>query len=232
MKYALSLNDKIEATPEVRGTCPCCGSDMVAKCGTQKVWHWAHKGKRECDHWWENETEWHRDWKNKFPKEWQEVVHFTDDGEKHIADVKTPDGLVIEFQHSAISPKEIRLRTAFYERVIWVVDGRRLKKDFEKFDSRPFIFPWRKLNYPNFTQIHLPHNAFPSYKRWNFLTTPVLFDWGAVKSEYWIADWHAVVGLCSRGWFTIEKTELVNLIENNEGFFDELMFDEFANVPF
>ena len=44
MKYATSLNDKIEATPKAKGTCPCCGSDMVTKCGTQKVWHWAHKG--------------------------------------------------------------------------------------------------------------------------------------------------------------------------------------------
>jgi len=53
-----------------------------------------------CDNWWENETQWHRDWKNHFPVEWQEVVQIAEDGEKHIADVKTSEGWVVEFQHS------------------------------------------------------------------------------------------------------------------------------------
>jgi competence CoiA-like predicted nuclease len=123
MKYALSNKDRIEATPKAQGICQCCGSDLIAKCGTQKIWHWAHKGKRNCDHWWENETQWHRDWKDNFPKEWQEVVHLSDDGEKHIADVKTPNGLVVEFQHSAISAEEKLSRETFYKNMIWVVDG-------------------------------------------------------------------------------------------------------------
>ena len=93
--------------------------------GDIKVWHWAHKSKKMCDHWWENETQWHRDWKNCFPEEWQEVVHFAEDGEKHIADVKTPSGLVIEFQHSAIKPDEQRSRELFYRNMIWIVDGTR-----------------------------------------------------------------------------------------------------------
>ena len=101
MKYALSNKDRIEATPKANGICQCCESDLIAKCGTQKIWHWAHKGKRNCDHWWENETQWHRDWKDNFPKEWQEVVHLSDDGEKHIADVKTPNGLVVPVVRNA-----------------------------------------------------------------------------------------------------------------------------------
>ena len=55
------------------------------------------------------------DWKKCFPEEWQEVVHFAEDGEKHIADVKTPSGLVIEFQHSAIKPEEQLSREGFYK---------------------------------------------------------------------------------------------------------------------
>jgi hypothetical protein len=51
----------------------------------------------------ENETEWHRAWKDQFPPEWQEIVHLAGDGERHIADVKTGDGWVIEFQHSYIT---------------------------------------------------------------------------------------------------------------------------------
>ena len=119
MKYALQADQRIEATPKAIGIFPCCGTDMIAKCGDRKVWHWAHKTKRTWDHWWESETQWHRDWKNRFPAEWQEVVHKADDGEKHIADVKTPDGLVIEFQHSYISPEERVSREDFYNNMIW-----------------------------------------------------------------------------------------------------------------
>ena len=106
MKYALQNNAKIVATPGATGTCACCGSELVAKCGSLKVWHWAHKSKKNCDHWWENETQWHRNWKDKFAEEWQEIVQISENGEKHIADVKTPAGFVIEFQHSPISPCE------------------------------------------------------------------------------------------------------------------------------
>ena len=103
---------------------------MIAKCGKFVRWHWAHKSRQSCDPWWEAETDWHRDWKNKFPEEWQEVVH-TDarTGERHIADVKTPHGLVIEFQHSALSPEERRSREDFYKDMIWIVDGDRGSTD-------------------------------------------------------------------------------------------------------
>ena len=55
----------------------------IAKCGTQKIWHWSHLKKKNCDDWWETETEWHRKWKNQFDISFQEMV-FTDkkSGEK------------------------------------------------------------------------------------------------------------------------------------------------------
>jgi len=102
---------------------------MAAKCGEVRVWHWAHKGRLVCDPWWENETKWHRDWKDQFPADWQEVVQTAGNGERHIADVKTGDGWVIEFQHSHIKPEERRSREAFYGKLIWVVDGRRRTRD-------------------------------------------------------------------------------------------------------
>ena len=83
MKYAIVNNEKVEATKGAKGVCPSCGSDLIAKCGELKVNHWSHKGNRNCDPWWENETEWHRSWKGYFPKEWQEVVHFDESDEKH-----------------------------------------------------------------------------------------------------------------------------------------------------
>jgi len=81
MRFALIDGKKTEATKGAKGLCRYCGSDLIAKCGEVKVNHWAHKGKRNCDPWWENETEWHRSWKRKFPLDWQEVIHFDDNGE-------------------------------------------------------------------------------------------------------------------------------------------------------
>lgn len=106
---------------------------MIAKCGEVKIWHWAHQGSRSCDPWWENETEWHRGWKGYFPVDWQEFVQHAEDGERHIADVKTTQGWVLEFQHSYIKPEERRSREAFYQQLVWVVDGTRRKRDRNQF---------------------------------------------------------------------------------------------------
>ncbi|QBY00516.1 hypothetical protein E2K80_07005 [Rhodophyticola sp. CCM32] len=70
MRFALLNDQRVEATPGAKGVCPGCNAEMLARCGTKKVWHWAHRGRRHCDHWWENETEWHRDWKNRFVTDW------------------------------------------------------------------------------------------------------------------------------------------------------------------
>jgi hypothetical protein len=130
MRFALSNEEeRIEATPGALGVCPGCNAEMLARCGTKKVWHWAHKGQRHCDPWWENETEWHRGWKNRFPTNWQEVPARDETGELHIADIKTPHGLVIEFQ-----PGEVAKRTNFYDQVIWIVDANRRATDLTQYE--------------------------------------------------------------------------------------------------
>ena len=103
---------------------------MIAKCGQYVVWHWAHRKREDCDPWWESETKWHRSWKDRFPLDWQEIVH-TDPitGEKHIADVKTPHGLVIEVQNSPLHPEEMRSRERFYKEIVWIVNGDRRGAD-------------------------------------------------------------------------------------------------------
>ena len=133
MKYALINDEKIEATKGAKGFCPSCGSELIAKCGELKVNHWSHKGNRNCDQWLENETEWHRSWKDNFPIEWQEVVHYDEIGEKHIADVKTQSGWILEFQHSFLNPEERLSRNTFYRKLVWVVDGTRRKADKKQF---------------------------------------------------------------------------------------------------
>jgi competence protein CoiA len=115
MKFAVVGEERREAQPHLSGKCPFCGNAMIAKCGERRlrVWHWAHQETRTCDPWWE-ETDWHRGWKNQFPREWQEFIQRSETGEKHIADVKTDRGVVLEFQHSHLQPEERVRRENFY----------------------------------------------------------------------------------------------------------------------
>lgn len=156
MKFATVEGQRREAQPNLSGTCPACERPMVSKCGDRNAWHWAHRSRRHCDPWWENETEWHRNWKGVFPVDWQEIPHAADEGERHIADVETAQGWIIEFQHSPIEPKERRARNAFYPKLVWVVDGTTRKRDEAQFlkewevgDAAPIgpTLPVRRFRY-------------------------------------------------------------------------------------
>ena len=138
MKLALIKGYRSFPQPRKKGKCPLCGGDVLSKCGKKVIWHWAHVSTKHCDFWWENETQWHRDWKNNYPDEWQEVIHFNSiDGEKHIADVKTDDGIVVEFQNSPISSEELEQRETFYKDIVWVVNGEKFKKNFHILHALP-----------------------------------------------------------------------------------------------
>lgn len=172
MRFALLDYQRTEPSPGLIGACPACSSVMVAKCGTQRVHHWAHKAERSCDPWWETETPWHRTWKSKFPYEWQEDVQYDPLGEKHIADVHTPHGLVIEFQHSHLRPEELAAREQFYRNMLWVVDGSRLKRDLPRFAGGTDSF--RSILRPGLYLAPFPDEAFP--RSWLSCSVPVLFD--------------------------------------------------------
>jgi len=175
MKFALVNNEKCEAIQGTKGICPVCFASVIAKCGDIKIHHWAHKSIKTCDTWWEQETEWHRQWKDRFPKEYQEVVLFDEQTrEKHIADIKTHDGVVFEFQHSHITSQERESREFFYKNMVWVVDGTRLKRDYQRFQ--------KAFTDGNITQTQLedcffvqyPTDCFP--QDWISSAVPVFFD--------------------------------------------------------
>lgn len=130
MQLAIVNDERVEAFRGGRGKCPLCGSEMIAKCGTRVMHHWAHQRPLECDPWWENETPWHRAWKNLYPLECREVSHTAQNGEIHRADVRTPTGIVIEFQHSTMPDTERHSREEFYGNLVWVLDGRSFEKNF------------------------------------------------------------------------------------------------------
>ena len=182
MKFALINGDKTEATKGANGFCPNCGSELIAKCGENRVNHWSHKGRLNCDPWWENETDWHRSWKNNFPKEWQEVIH-TDvvSGEKHIADVKTDSDWVLEFQHSHIKPEERRSRNAFYPKLVWVIDGIRRQRDKPKFYRILEEYGLRNED-PRFKRIIGPDDC-ALIKEWHESNALVFFDFQDLDGE-------------------------------------------------
>lgn len=172
MRFAKIDNALVEAESGLKGICPGCGEPVIAKCGEQRIHHFAHLRTKVCDSWWEAETEWHRAWKDNFPMEWQEA--FLSDpltGEKHIADVKTPNSLVIEFQHSHLSSKERTDREKFYQNMVWIVDGTRLNNDYKRFVKGQKFFTFKEVGICNVSRLEDVLS-----KEWLNSTVPVIFD--------------------------------------------------------
>lgn len=130
MQHAIDIRgEKIK--PNYSGQiafCAFCKEKVIGKCGKIYIWHWQHVHNANCDLWKEGETEWHRAWKNKFPYDWQEKIIEKKD-EKHIADIFTTNGIVIEFQNSMISSSTIAEREIFYEKMIWVINAQTFKNN-------------------------------------------------------------------------------------------------------
>lgn len=222
MKYALINDKKTEATKGAKGLCPSCGSELVAKCGEVKVNHWAHKGNRYCDPWWETETDWHRSWKEKFPIDWQEVDHFDDNsGEKHIADVKTESGWALEFQHSYLKPEERRSRSAFYPKLVWVVDGLRRKRDKQQFQNA--IEEGRAVSEdPLIRRVHFPDEC-RIVNEWLDCSALVFFDFQEVKEPKGSFLWLLLPGIPDSKAFLMRfpRNEFIRF--HQDGTFDEII---------
>lgn len=145
MQYALIDGERVEATPNARGTCPFCEADMHAKCGDINIHHWAHVKNENCDSWYEPESSWHREWKLLFPKEQTEVI-IKKEGIRHIADICTASGLVIELQNSPILSSVIYKRELFYgEKMLWIINGNPFKDNFSyseapNYDEVPNVY--------------------------------------------------------------------------------------------
>jgi competence protein CoiA len=175
MKFADVEGKRREAQPGCSAECPNCGRAVIAKCGQHRVWHWAHRGIRTCDTWWEPETEWHRAWKNQFPAPWQEVGCRANEGERHVADVKTESGLVLEFQHSFLHRDERESRETFYQNMVWVVDGRRRARDRARFFAS---LEAANVIMPDPLTFLLRSSDGALLRDWGGSRVPVYFDFG------------------------------------------------------
>ena len=173
MLFALVDGERTGPRKGLIGYCPVCDQEVRPRVGAIRAPHWYHLSLRECDHWWEPETEWHRGWKAHFPEGWHEYLHRAPDGERHIADVRTDHGWVIEFQHSYIKPEERQSRDDFYRPLVWVVDGKRRGSDESKFynvvNGGEQISP---LVYETFTK------DCPLLRDWEGSKWPIFFDFG------------------------------------------------------
>jgi len=217
MKYALIDGKKSEPNPRKKGICSFCGSQVIAKCGKYKIWHWAHKSTKDCDSWWEIETDWHRNWKNHFPIEYQEVIHIDEKtGERHIADVKTQNNMVIEFQNSNIHLNEIASRESFYKKMIWIINGNRsdtldhanfnisLNTGYTIESKNPLII---KLTWYSTSKI---------FEKWSESRMPVFFDFSR-EEIFWLKSFdkkskEVIVRIVSKN----------EIIEKNGGFYENV----------
>lgn len=219
MKFAFINEQRQEAQPSLLGSCLACGHPMLAKCGKVRIWHWAHKGNRTCDPWWENETEWHRAWKGHFPVDWQEVVQQDKSGERHIADVKTDLGWVVEFQHSYIKPEERQSRDNFYSKLVWVVDGSRRKSDRVQ-----FINAWNQGtlvgNNPRLRRTLSDKSVL--LREWVDSRAPVFFDFGEEQLLGWLLGKGAGAAVYIASF---PRANLIQLLRSGQG---APAFDEFV----
>jgi len=72
-----------------------------------------------------------------FPSVHREVSYTAPDGEIHRADVVTQFGIVIEFQHSQMTDAERLSREYFYKNLVWVLDGREFRHNFDIYHPLP-----------------------------------------------------------------------------------------------
>lgn len=109
-----------------RAECPNCKKEVIGKFGQIVIPHWAHPADRECDPWGEPEGPWHLGWKSLVQAEQVEVtMKRVIDGVEHHhrADIVGLGGVVVELQHSSISPETIQARESFYGDMVWVFDA-------------------------------------------------------------------------------------------------------------
>lgn len=112
-------SSRSKPTPKAKSTCPCCQSSIIAKCGSYKVWHWAHETLEHCDSWWEPMSEWHLWWQSHVDESKTEIIIGP-----HIADIQLSDKKVIEIQHSSLPVEVVQERERFYDNMTWIFDGR------------------------------------------------------------------------------------------------------------
>ncbi len=147
MLYGLSeRQDRITAQRGLKAYCPLCNKILRPKCGSIKIWHWAHISVKDCDPWYEPETAWHLGWKAIFKPQFVEVSF----GE-HRADISLPYGQIWELQASGLSVEEICSRKQFYSRInkalMWLFNTEKYRHNINIKHEKPYS--WLRWKWPH-----------------------------------------------------------------------------------
>ena len=171
--------------------CPICDMPVFRKMGNGlRRPHFAHnnhgRGGASCDGWHYDMSDWHREWQERFPVDCREVI-VAHDGKKHRADVLIEDHkLVVEFQHSRLSPEEYAERNQFYfnagYRVIWLFD---MSLDYKEgrivYQSDSSKAAWKRP-WSTFRTLN-KSNGDDRNSRWNTNVDAVFFENGRLIAK-------------------------------------------------
>lgn len=162
--YARKEDRMIEAAPGQRAECPHCRAEVLAKCGTVMVWHWAHVSIFDCDSWSEGETAWHMNWKRQFPQECREISVGS-----HRADVLVKGKTIYEFQSKSLPTPDMLERERYYRRLgyvyFWVFN----------LSEKARHFSLRK----SFSDGHWSFRWYHGWKRLDGIAKPFYLDLGS-----------------------------------------------------
>ena len=237
-RYALidGVRTDIRDAPKgAHGICPLCGDELIARKGLVNTWHWAHKSKEVCDAWYEPKGAWHCWWQNQFDNTWQELIITKPDPNdptqeiKHIADICTPNGWVIECQYSPMSHETIKAREDFYKNMIWIVCGTRCTRDVEK--GKPlFELTFKESTDGILYTVLADGDAFN--KPWRTAKKPVFFDYygtlkNPIEGEKLLCLLPEINGIEGRVIIRVSQMELITALQQNNL---EQLLDKLRNL--
>ena len=204
--------------------CPICKQPVYARCGEERIAHWAHKSVIDCDPWQEPETQWHRNWKNCFG-DLQEQMH-EKDGTRHMADVKTPDGTIVEFRHRFINGEGQRTRQAFFgETMFWVVDCASNPKRIGRFKDNRYCLYRERVSGHEVWSTREACKCFP--QTWINCQRFVFFDFG--EDDLWCIfprNGNDVDAIC----MSMSKDDFVVMVKDGYAKFRERCVDIYRVV--
>ena len=119
-----------DGTKNHEGFCPCCGKSLNARAGEIRRPHWAHTSVERCDEWWENEEEWHY--------EWRKLIDITEhscevdienvlekDNVRHFYDARINNRLSIILRRGKLSEDQIQQYESFFGDMLWIVEAKK-----------------------------------------------------------------------------------------------------------
>ena len=191
MQFAINKeNQRININDAVIGEdsyCPCCKSLLVQKKGSFMIWHFAHKSLDNCISYYDNKGEWHRKMQELFPENNREIFE-SFSSYRHIYDVLTESGIIIEFQHSPISLEDFKKRTKDYvfrslmnktPRPIWVFDytERLFSLHTKRYENSPRRrrFYWKRAS--NIFGDYMNYKNDAPYELWFYINPYVNGDY-------------------------------------------------------